>query len=212
MTPPPTAAPVPSWSRRASGPEVPRVLRDAKARVGIGPAERELVQAELAEDHGAGLQLLDDRGVVALAQAGSSTRLFAVVGASRGDDVLDADRDALEGAFVDAGREVGVGLAGAASATSSMMRMKAARVSWVAWARASWASVRATEVILPLRSHSAASAIVSGSSGMDGHLAFVQEACDVVRGGRLPHRRGAPARTRPSPRDSGSGTDSRSAG
>src|SRR6188768_4169847 len=89
-----------------------------------------------------------------------------------------------------------------ASAASSMIRMKAASVSWVAWARASWASVRATEVILPLRSHSAASAMVSGSSGMYGHLAFVEEAGDVVRRGRLPHgrallrtdvhRRGAP--------------------
>jgi hypothetical protein len=106
-------------------------------------------------------------------QAGSSTRLFAVLGASLVAMMsFTPSGMPCNGPLSMPAAKLASAWRAPASAASSMIVMKAASVSWVAWARASWASVSATEVIRPLRSHAAASAIVSGnvagSSGMDG--------------------------------------------
>ena len=98
-------------------------------------------------------------------QAGSITRLFAVVGASFVAMMsLTPSGMPWSGPLSTPAAKSASAWRAAASAASSVMAMKAAMVSWVACERASRASVSATAVIRPDRSHSAASVMVIGTS------------------------------------------------
>ena len=109
---PPRRRRCPSWSRRGAG-RVPGVARHREAGRGVGPAGGELVQHQLAQEHRAGRPQPADDGRVAPLAPGRVED--AAVGRRRGvaggDEVLDPERDALQGPPVDAAGEVGVGRA-----------------------------------------------------------------------------------------------------
>ena len=106
--------PVPELEPPGQWRGVPRVARHRERLVRIGQADRELHGRGLAgDDRARRAQAGDHRRVALVAPGGiedqALRRRRRIVGR---DDVLDAQRDALQRARVDARGEVGVGLGG----------------------------------------------------------------------------------------------------
>ena len=101
-----TATPVPELEPPGKRLVSHGFLGIGKPGVGVGKARRELVQDEFAEHDRAGLAQADHdaRRRDRRPRRGPARDCWPVVGASSGrDDVFDAERDAVEGTFVDAG-------------------------------------------------------------------------------------------------------------
>src|SRR5207245_1997246 len=99
-------------SARRAG-QIPRISGETKSGVGVGPADGELVQHQLAQQHGARLaQLAHDRRVSAVAPArvqNATVRRRRRIGG--GQNVLDGDWNALQRTTVNAPGELLVGSA-----------------------------------------------------------------------------------------------------